>query len=173
MVCVGASFERRGMIWQKQSSNRCFWQASCVTGFSFYSLVQLSLTESLTEMLRHLILIRGIGKNGGVIHTIEVWSCFAHIDISTDSSFAEVVHNHNLSYLSFCMITRILYLSQLYNRGSAAGWELCRLTEGRRVGITWTEEAFGVHCKHHHLYFAALNWVLIQTFRQWLIRVFQ
>lgn len=42
MVCVGASFERRGMIWQKQSSNRCFWQASCVTGFSFYSLVQLS-----------------------------------------------------------------------------------------------------------------------------------
>lgn len=45
--------------------------------------------------------------------------------------------------------------------------------KGRRVGITWTEEAFGVHCKHHHLYFAALNWVLIQTFRQWLIRVFQ
>lgn len=153
-------------FWQKQSSNRCFWQLSCVTGFSFCNLGQLFLTESLTEMLRHLILIRGIRKNqrcdtynGGMIlfslHWYFHWILHLlklHITINS-AAWAFVWPQAFCIYLKYIIKEQDLQVVENF------------VTEGKTVGIIWTGEAFGMHCKPHPLYFAALNCVLIQTFR--------
>lgn len=116
-------------------------------------------------------------KNGGAIHTIGVWSCFPYIDISTGFCMCTIIKLHvTIASARWAFVWPqefCVYLNCMIKKpGPAAGWELCRLAEGKRVGIIWTEEAFGIHCKPHYMYFAELN-CLIQMFRHWLIRVFQ